>query len=270
MEVWGGNQGIDRDLKTTGLDVCVYSQPYATAQSGGDVYYVSSCASGRITRLLLADVSGHGDPVSDRAEFLRKLMRKNINIIDQSTLVTAINGEFAADCNTGMFATALIGTFFQPTRTLSISNAGHPTPLIYRAQSKTWQELTETSANRPENRHFPLGIALDQNYSEFRTKLSQGDLVLWFTDGLTEMQCQDGSQLGQTRLLQVLADIDVPHSRSVIHDLIDRISPKQSEVNKSDDVSLISFQLNGEKSSLVDNSLAPFRVLSDWFSRDPK
>lgn len=55
-----GNQAIDRILKTTGLDIWVYSQPHMDSQNGGDVHYVSSCASGQIIRLLLVDVSGHG------------------------------------------------------------------------------------------------------------------------------------------------------------------------------------------------------------------
>ena len=62
MEVWGGSQVTSSGVELAGLDVWVYSKPFGEAQRGGDVYYVSSCASGRISRLLLADVSGHGNP----------------------------------------------------------------------------------------------------------------------------------------------------------------------------------------------------------------
>ena len=61
MEVWGGNSPVDRGFATPGLQLWLHSQPYDRAEGGGDVYYVSSCASGRITRLLLADISGHGE-----------------------------------------------------------------------------------------------------------------------------------------------------------------------------------------------------------------
>lgn len=68
MEVWGGNQAVERSFQTPGLKIWVYSRPYGQAVGGGDVYYISSCASGRITRMLLADVSGHGELVAKIAE----------------------------------------------------------------------------------------------------------------------------------------------------------------------------------------------------------
>ena len=67
MEVWGGSQLTARGVEFGGLDVWVYSKPYGQAQSGGDVYYASSCATGRISRLLLADVAGHGNSVAATA-----------------------------------------------------------------------------------------------------------------------------------------------------------------------------------------------------------
>jgi hypothetical protein len=56
MEVWGGSQLTARGVVFGGLDAWVYSKPHGKAQRGGDVYYASSCAAGRISRLLLADV----------------------------------------------------------------------------------------------------------------------------------------------------------------------------------------------------------------------
>jgi hypothetical protein len=55
MEVWGGNALIDTSVSISGLDAWVYSKPFENGEAGGDVHYVSSCATGRITRLLLAD-----------------------------------------------------------------------------------------------------------------------------------------------------------------------------------------------------------------------
>lgn len=91
MEVWGGNRQVDRYLETPGLEAWIYSQPHQQAPGGGDVYYISSCASGRITRILLADVSGHGVDASKLAVGLRELMRRNINIVKQSRFVTEMN-----------------------------------------------------------------------------------------------------------------------------------------------------------------------------------
>ena len=76
MEVWGGSQIASSGVELAGLDVWIYSKPFDQAQRGGDVYYVSSCASGRISRLLLADVSGHGKSVASTAADLRAYLRR--------------------------------------------------------------------------------------------------------------------------------------------------------------------------------------------------
>ena len=133
MEVWGGNVQTEKQFETTGLDVWVSSQPEGESQAGGDVYYVSSCASGRITRLMLADVSGHGQMVADVAARLRDLMRDNVNTIGHRPFVAAMNKTFADETDGHRFATAIVSSYFAPTRSLSICSAGHPPPLTFRA-----------------------------------------------------------------------------------------------------------------------------------------
>src|SRR3982751_6288201 len=112
MEVWGGNQIMDTNVVMAGLDAWVYSKPYGNADGGGDVYYVSSCATGRITRLLVADVSGHGRQVCDVGTQLRTLMRRYVNYIDQSRFVADLNREFTTLSDSGCFATAVVTTFW--------------------------------------------------------------------------------------------------------------------------------------------------------------
>ena len=109
MEVWGGSQLTARGVEFGGLDVWVYSKPYGQAQSGGDVYYASSCATGRISRLLLADVAGHGNSVAATAADLRTLMRRFVNRLDQAEFVRLLNQQFVALSRAGDFATAIVG-----------------------------------------------------------------------------------------------------------------------------------------------------------------
>src|SRR6266550_2791582 len=122
MEVWGGSDIVDKTVAISGLDAWVYCKPYLDAEGGGDVYYVSSCATGRITRLLVADVSGHGEAVRATAQHLRELMRRYVNHIDQTRFVRSMNQQFAALSKDGSFATALVTTFFAPTNHLLLSN----------------------------------------------------------------------------------------------------------------------------------------------------
>ena len=129
MEVWGGSQLTARGVEFGGLDAWVYSKPFGNAEHGGDVYYASSCGTGRITRLLLADVSGHGHTVAATAAELRTLMRRSVNQLDQTEFVSRLNRQFAELSLDGSYATAIVTTFFSPTRRLSVCNAGHPRPI---------------------------------------------------------------------------------------------------------------------------------------------
>src|SRR3954467_11017403 len=118
MEVWGGNDLVDANVSMAGLDAWVYSRPYMKAQAGGDVYYVSACATGRITRLLVADVSGHGAKVRETAIALRSLMRRYVNHLDQRQFLRSMNSHFAEISEAGIFATAVVTTYFGPTKYL--------------------------------------------------------------------------------------------------------------------------------------------------------
>ena len=141
MEVWGGSQLTARSVELGGLDTWVYSKPFGQSEFGGDVYYASSCATGRISRLLLADVSGHGHSVAATAAELRTLMRQFVNRLDQTEFVRLLNQQFTALSRHGAFATAIVTTFFAPSRRLTVCNAGHPRPLLYRSAQRQWDLL---------------------------------------------------------------------------------------------------------------------------------
>src|SRR5271154_3824745 len=141
MEVWGGSQLTEQSVEFGGLDTWVYSKPHGDADAGGDVYYASSCATGRISRLLLADVAGHGHTVASTAADLRTLMRRFVNRLDQTEFVSLLNQQFTALGKDGAFATAVVATFFEPSRRMTVCNAGHPRPLLYRAARKEWDFL---------------------------------------------------------------------------------------------------------------------------------
>src|ERR1700692_3297211 len=159
MEVWGGSQLTTRRVEMGGLDAWVYSKPFGDAERGGDVYYASSCATGRIARLLLADVSGHGNTVASTAANLRTLMRRFVNRLDQSEFVRLLNQQFAVLSEAGTFATAVVATFFAPTQRLIVCNAGHPRPLLYRAADRQWTLLGSDPSNQDVTaNNMPLGI----------------------------------------------------------------------------------------------------------------
>src|SRR4051812_19266445 len=234
MEVWGGSDAADAAVTLAGLDAWVYSRPYEQAAAGGDVYYVSACATGRINRLLIADVAGHGERVRAVAIPLRDLMRKYVNFLDQSRFVISMNGQFVECSAAGCFATAVVTTFFAPTRTLSVCNAGHPPPLIWRSATGQWTFLdgatgdvanvTSTLEPATTGGNIPLGIVDLDDFDQFDVPLDVGDLVLVYTDSLMEAKAPDGEMLGLPGLLTLVSkSCDPSNPQSLVPNLLKAI-----------------------------------------------
>lgn len=246
LEVWGGNQAVDSAVTMPGLDAWVYSRPYEGDDAGGDIHYLSSCATGRITRILVADVSGHGSRVAQVALSLRTLMRRFVNYVDQSRLVRGLNTEFAPLSDGGRFATAVVATYWAPTDDLVISNAGHPRPLWYRAKTGMWEVVAD---NRPREglANIPLGIAEPTSYDEVPIRLAPGDLVLLYTDSLIEARAGGGRQIGESGLLSLLSRLDTSKPETLIPSLLSSIGDRAGGAPFDDDVTALLLRTNSNK-----------------------
>ena len=249
MEVWGGSQLTSSGVELGGLDVWVYSKPFGQAQRGGDVYYVSSCASGRISRLLLADVSGHGKSVASAAADLRTLMRRFVNRLDQKEFVRILNEQFTAHSRQGSFSTAVVTTFFAPSRRLSFCNAGHPRPLLFRALDGRWSLLGhQDNPEKKGPRNIPLGIFQLADYEQLDIELDPGDCLVSYTDALIESCDANGEMLGEEGLLRIVNLLgDIPAER-LIASLLQEIAERFQENLSADDVTLMVVRANGRRS----------------------
>src|SRR4051812_22443719 len=185
MEIFGGTGVREEAVAMPGLDGWIYSRPFEGATDGGDVHYVSLCGGGIVSRLIVADVSGHGVEVAEVAGALRAMMRKNINRKSQTRLVAALNRQFSAMAQFRQFATAVVVTYLATKRTLTVCNAGHPRPLLYRASTGSWEVMDlETVSTGAGN--LPLGIDDDTPYAQFAVTLEPEDVILLYTDALIE------------------------------------------------------------------------------------
>jgi sigma-B regulation protein RsbU (phosphoserine phosphatase) len=247
MEVWGGSQLTSAGVEMGGLNVWVFSKPFGEAQRGGDVYYASSCATGRISRLLLADVSGHGTSVAATAADLRTLMRRFVNRLDQAEFVRLLNQQFIALSQSATFATAVVTTFFAPTGRLTVCNAGHPRPFLYRAAQRQWDFLGHendgSKKSKPQN--IPLGLLALAEYEHVDVELGPGDCLLKYTDALIESSDADGEMLGEDGLLRLMRLIGDVEPEKVIESLLNEIEERYPENLAKDDVTLMLVRASG-------------------------
>ena len=205
-EVWGGNNIVELTVEVPGFIGWVYSRPLPPATAGGDVYYLGVCSQGLLSRVVLADVAGHGQTVSATAATLRNLLRKHMDALDQGVLMQEMNEAFRRedDPETVQYATAAVFGYFWKTGELVFTNAGHPAALWYHATEKTWDWLhDETPYKQTTMEGVPLGLIPGTEYLQSVVRLGPRDLLVLYTDGISESTSQAGNELGYEGLLQL-------------------------------------------------------------------
>src|SRR5215831_16493228 len=192
LELRGGNQAAIYEAELPGLDAWISCRPLLPATRGGDLYYLSVCSQGSISRITLADVSGHGEGVSTLAERLRDALCEHADHWDQSALIRQLNDSFLKISTGGKFATAILLSHYVDTGVLLFTNAGHLPPLWRRSTSREWGFLAEETPYSKEIADLPLGIISDTAYTQTAVQLAPGDLLLLYTDGIIEAPNERG------------------------------------------------------------------------------
>lgn len=250
LEVWGGNAAEDNIVSVPGIDAHVVSRPYHGEGSGGDIHYVSTCVCGAASRFLLADVAGHGSAAADLAVKLRKLMRRHINTPDQTRFTRTLSTEFGRLADAGRFATAIVSTYYAPSDHLIVCNAGHPRPLWWRAEERRWGFLDAEApgvrtmpADEIGIRDLPLGIIEPTSFQQFAAALDRDDVVVYYSDALTETRVAPGRLLGEEGLLDLMAPLDGARPERLATDLLEAID-RASDGPAEDDATVLVLHHN--------------------------
>ena len=248
LDIWGGIGKGYEAATVPGLNVYLWSKPAHESNLGGDIHLVSVCSCEQISRFILADVAGHGASASQVAGRLRHLMRRHINKPDQTRLASAVNKEFTQIARQGRFATVILGTFVPTEQTLTVCNAGQPTPLYYSASAKTWEFVANravgTSAD-PSN--VPWGIQHPVDYSQFDLPLHDGDVVLLFSDALVEARSPFGSMLEYEGLIDLVRTLDWVRPAEALWELLRRLDVFAGAAPLRDDQTILVLHNTGGK-----------------------
>ncbi len=177
-----------------GLDLAGYNAPCRTV--GGDYYDFLPYSDGRVA-LLIADVSGKG---LGAALLMASLQARVQVLFEDSGRIAAqvcrLNRSIAANCPDNCFITFFAAVFNPAGGELAYCNAGHNAPLLLHANGET-EALGATDV--------PLGIKRDGTYEERTRRLERGDVLVLYSDGVTEARSPDTDQeFGEHRLLAVV------------------------------------------------------------------
>ncbi|MGH2570011.1 MAG: SpoIIE family protein phosphatase, partial [bacterium] len=173
-----------------GIEIAATTRP--CREVGGDFYDFLDFGS-RGLGLAVADVSGKGVPAALILSGLQATLRAEASPKSEPEPVVAkINQRLcASDVGSGGFASLLYGRLDPRDRSFRYVNAGHPAGIVVRRDG---------SLSRLETGGILLGVETDATYTAGRETFAPGDLLLLFSDGVTDVLNQDDEQFGDARL----------------------------------------------------------------------
>src|SRR3984893_39389 len=173
-----------------GLEIAGMMQP-ARGVSGD--YYDYIPIDAHTTQIVIADVAGTRVPaallMSATAAALRLEANHDRNMLEQ---VERLNTGIHAVSDAERYVTLLIAEIDVHKRTLQYVNCGHNPALLFRATTGTLTRLNSTCP--------PIGLSPDEVCELTSTDLSPGDVVVFYTDGVTEAENRLGKEFGMERL----------------------------------------------------------------------
>ena len=261
MEIRGGRgEGLSY-YERPGLDVWVLSYAKQDVKTcGGELHLISSCASGRITRLLMADICGFGPLFNQLATRMRQVVKQNANTIKQARSVRQMSENLAKAAEHGGFASTLVSTYFAPTRSFTVCNTGHPPPMLYRRDTGDWSLLKQPGRLKTEADETP-GLLSTSEYQQFKTSLNAGDMVLCCSNNLTETRSRTGQTIGLSALLGRLQQLEYDFPGDIPQLLVNDLVNQQAENLNDVDTTIVLCQATETGVDWRDNVLAPFRLL---------
>jgi serine phosphatase RsbU (regulator of sigma subunit) len=195
-----------------------------------------------MARVVVADVSGHGDAVSVAGRRLRDALRQHVEQWDQSTLVLELNDNFLNAAQGTRFATAFLASFYSNSGELLFTNAGHVPPLWYRAAAREWSLLLDSTPLSQEIVDLPLGLIAGTSYTQTAIQLERRDILLLYTDGVSEAYDETGAQLGLERLLSLARRLPTESAVAAGKGLLAAVARFRGTAPATDDETVLALQ----------------------------
>ena len=182
---------LPRDFSGTGfLEAAGWSEP--CSEIGGD-FFDLVLINKNVCTLVIADVSGKGPPAALQAAMVQGIVHAaSRNGLKLTSLMVTLNECLLTRSPAGRFVTAFVATLNSKGR-LHYSNGGHTLPLWIKADGK----VIEVAEGGPL-----LGVFAKPRYSQGSAQLAAGDLLVLYTDGVTEAENSGGDRFGTARLVE--------------------------------------------------------------------
>lgn len=204
-----------------------------SSEIGGDFYDYFPLGEHRLG-LVVADVSGHGVQSGMVTTAAKASLHTLINrgIETPAELLQGMNNAILATARQTLLMTCQIAVLDLEREELSLANAGHNFPYLYRQEGASLEMITEVAG-------YPLGFEQDCRYQEYSTRFVKGDILFLYTDGIVECTGKEGEEFGYDRLETFLKANIQNHPKTVGQLLLERAARFTGGDAFEDDVTLL-------------------------------
>lgn len=203
--------------------------------------------------IALGDVSGKGVSAALLMASLQAALRSHLGILSShstvsametygraeaagvavaaqvSNVVSALNQQFYQNTPMEKYATFFYGIYDDSTARLTYTNAGHLPALVF----------TAAGVDRLETGGTVVGLFPDVEYEQGEVRLTPGDVLVAYTDGITEAESPEGEEFGEQRLIDVVLRSRAKPSDRIIADILRTVSDWIGPAEPQDDMTLI-------------------------------
>jgi serine phosphatase RsbU (regulator of sigma subunit) len=209
---------------------------------GGDFYdaYELPARPGRIG-FVVADVTGKGVTAALMMAFARAVMRSAAyNGSGPADALERTNHVLAGDARTGLFVTAFVGELDPATSMLRHAAAGHEPPLLCRAATGRAADIDVPGTPL-------LGAFTALGATELEVRLAPGDVLLAYTDGVTDAQDPDGTRFGDGRLRATVEAAAGGGAAALLASVLAAVDTFARGSPPADDITLLALERVGQQ-----------------------
>ena len=201
---------------------------------GGDYYDLLSLPDGR-WGIAIGDVSGKGIGAALLMASLQASLRAQAlrPHLDLSTLIGDVNRLVHESSPADFYATLMYAEYEPATRVLNYVNAGHIAPIVVRLRNDSC-ELYHLNSECP-----PVGISADSEFTTTTFQFEMGDVLVAYTDGITEAENRQSELWGEERLEDLLRSHGRETPEQIITSILDEVSAFAAGQAQRDDVTLV-------------------------------
>jgi serine phosphatase RsbU (regulator of sigma subunit)/anti-sigma regulatory factor (Ser/Thr protein kinase) len=212
-----------------GWDVAAFWRPMRKV--AGDFYDFYDLPDGRLA-VVIADVSGKGVPAALFMALCRTVLRFAMSLnFAPDELMRHANLAILSDQRSRMFATVFVGYLELIWGGMRFASAGHNPPLLYRAATGCCEYLQVSGV--------AMGVFKDADYDGETVKLEAGDVLVLYTDGITEMINEDEEEFGEERLEKVVEQNATRPSQELAGLIVQAANAFATDEGASDDETLV-------------------------------